>query len=59
MGIQDPIAFLANSGDDWDIACTVVEEAREIQLKMRQEEAKALALGIGNACANSVAAMLR
>jgi hypothetical protein len=57
--VQDPIGFLDNHGDDWDIACAVVEEAREIQIKQRQEEYKALATGIGNACANAIGQMFR
>lgn len=47
--MTDPLAFLTNAGDDWDIACAVVEEAREIQIKERQEEMKALVRGFSQA----------
>lgn len=53
-GITDPIAFLDHEGEDWAIACAVVEEAIKVKEEQRMVEAKALVKGIGIEVGNEV-----
>lgn len=63
VGVQDPIALLAKDFEEWDIAVTVIEKARERQDKARGAEMNAIVTGlaksIGNEIAKHLAAMFR
>lgn len=52
------IGFLSLAGDEWEIACTVVQRAQRVQMEQRAEEHKAmtktLAAAVGVATGNAV-----
>lgn len=55
VGVTDPMAFLANAGDDWNIACAVVTKASELKSESRRSELRAVVDAIGRSVGYRVA----
>lgn len=54
VGVADPIAFLAQTGTDWDIAVAVVQKAQDLQMERRSAELKMMVEALGNSVGNRV-----
>ncbi len=54
-GYADPMAFLANAGDEWDLAAIVVERAIEIQNDRWAQLMKVLVEQVGRSVGAEVA----
>lgn len=54
-GCVDPIAFLRYEGDEWDIACVVMEEVIRQEYEEKAAFSKEFAKSIGNSAGKEVA----
>lgn len=55
VGVTDPVGFLSLEGHDWDIACTVVEKARDLKYERDKEMLKAVIDAVGKSVGGEVA----
>lgn len=59
VGVSDPLAFLAQPGEDWLVSLAVIRKALELDAERRKNEVQALIDGIGHSVAAQVAKLFR